>query len=170
MSGERPTAIGFVGPSGSGKTTLIERLLPELSRRGHRVGVVKHHGHPIELDTEGKDTWRFRRAGALTTTLVGGDQLALFGAGATDVPLPTLLATFYRGCDLVLVEGFRAAALPSIVVARAPLPADWALPAAPIATATDPLELPIERTGAFASLPRLHLDDVVGIAELITAR
>ncbi|HVS14773.1 MAG TPA: molybdopterin-guanine dinucleotide biosynthesis protein B [Thermoanaerobaculia bacterium] len=169
-SGTLPATVGLVGPSGSGKTTLIERLLPFLAQRGLRVGVAKHHGHPIELDTEGKDTWRFRRAGASTTALVGGDQLAVFGAGAAALPFETLLATFYLGCELVLVEGFRAADQPSIVVARAPLPPDWSRPSRPIALAADRPDRFEATDPGWRGLPRFGLDDLPALAVFVAAR
>ena len=56
--------ISFVGLSNSGKTTLIERVIPELVRAGYKVATVKHSGHGFDLDTEGKDSWRHKRAGA----------------------------------------------------------------------------------------------------------
>ena len=110
--------VSFAGPSGTGKTTLLEGVIAELKRRGHRVGAVKHDAHRIELDTEGKDSWRLRRAGADVTLLMGRDQLAWFG---TDRPPPDLAAVaelLAADADIVLVEGFRSAGLPTVVVAR----------------------------------------------------
>jgi len=49
-------AVGFVGSSGSGKTTLIERLVPILSTRGLRVGVLKHAQRDFDVDRPGKDS------------------------------------------------------------------------------------------------------------------
>ncbi|MBW2739455.1 MAG: molybdopterin-guanine dinucleotide biosynthesis protein MobB, partial [Deltaproteobacteria bacterium] len=34
--------ICIVGKSESGKTTLIEKLIPELKKRGYRIGSIKH--------------------------------------------------------------------------------------------------------------------------------
>ena len=56
--------LSFVGRSNSGKTTLIERVIPELVRAGYKVATVKHAGHGFDLDTEGKDSWRHKQAGA----------------------------------------------------------------------------------------------------------
>ncbi|RME48581.1 MAG: hypothetical protein D6791_02930, partial [Chloroflexi bacterium] len=39
---ERVPIISIVGRSDSGKTTLLEKLIPELKRRGYRVATVKH--------------------------------------------------------------------------------------------------------------------------------
>ena len=46
--------LSIVGKSDSGKTTLIEKLVPELTRRGYRVATVKHDVHGFEVDREGK--------------------------------------------------------------------------------------------------------------------
>ena len=61
--------VSIVGYSGSGKTTLVEKMIPELKRRGWRVATIKHNRHGFEIDHEGKDSWRHRRAGAGMTVL-----------------------------------------------------------------------------------------------------
>ena len=50
-----PKILLIVGYKKVGKTTLIENLIPELSRRGYRVGTVKHHHSdiPAAVDTAG---------------------------------------------------------------------------------------------------------------------
>ncbi|MGE5257212.1 MAG: molybdopterin-guanine dinucleotide biosynthesis protein B, partial [Hyphomicrobiales bacterium] len=40
-----PPIVSIVGRSESGKTTLIEKLIPELRRRGYRIGTIKHTHH-----------------------------------------------------------------------------------------------------------------------------
>jgi molybdopterin-guanine dinucleotide biosynthesis protein MobB len=47
--------VSIVGYSGSGKTTLVEKMIPELKRRGWRVATIKHNRHGFEIDHEGKD-------------------------------------------------------------------------------------------------------------------
>ena len=47
--------VSIVGKTNSGKTTVIEKLLPELVRRGYRVATIKHHAHKdFEIDIPGK--------------------------------------------------------------------------------------------------------------------
>ncbi|WP_173443044.1 molybdopterin-guanine dinucleotide biosynthesis protein B [Selenomonas ruminantium] len=50
--------------SNTGKTTFIEKLIPHLKEQGLRVGVVKGDCHGYDVDEKGKDSWRFRQAGA----------------------------------------------------------------------------------------------------------
>ena len=64
-----PPVISIVGKSESGKTTLIERLIPELKRRGYRIGIVKHAHRGFDMDRKGKDSYRHRQAGALEQLL-----------------------------------------------------------------------------------------------------
>ena len=73
-----PPVVSFVGRSGSGKTQFLERLIPVLKKRGHSVGIVKHHAHEIEVDQPGKDTHRFFLAGADRVSLSGPTRNAYF--------------------------------------------------------------------------------------------
>jgi formylmethanofuran dehydrogenase subunit E len=100
-----PKVLLIVGCKKVGKTTLIERLIPELSRRGYRVGTVKHHhsDFPISVDTAGTDSWRHRQAGATGVALV--TPTALFRNGENSLSLDDVVAGL-GATDLVLVEGF----------------------------------------------------------------
>ena len=69
--------VSIVGKSDAGKTTLIEKLIPELVRRGYRVATVKHDVHGFDVDREGKDSWRHKQAGAHTVVISSPEKLAL---------------------------------------------------------------------------------------------
>src|SRR6266536_1881029 len=73
-----PPILCFVGRSNSGKTTLIERVIPELVKEGYCLATIKHAGHGFNLDTEGKDSWRHKRAGAGTVIVTSKGSLAMF--------------------------------------------------------------------------------------------
>jgi molybdopterin-guanine dinucleotide biosynthesis protein B len=99
--------FAIVGLSGSGKTTLIERLIPELNRRGLTVSTIKHtHHHQIELDVPGKDSHRHRAAGAAEVIVASDAGWARLAASAVPATLPVLLGEL-RPVDVVLIEGFR---------------------------------------------------------------
>ncbi len=112
--------IGFCGYSGSGKTTLVEQLIDHLKRAGQRVSVVKHAHHAFDIDHEGKDSWRHRRAGAFEVVIASDRRLAKIREfeqrAAPDVN--DLIAEL-SDCDWVLVEGFKRAELPKIEIWRA---------------------------------------------------
>ncbi len=110
--------FSIVGHSGSGKTTLIEKLLRELTSRGLRVATIKHAHHRVVLDTPGKDSWRYKQAGAAMSMLVTTNELQLV-ADAVDKREPAQLAQRFLGeSDMVLAEGFSHAAGAKIEVLR----------------------------------------------------
>lgn len=125
MSAEQLPAIGVVAPSGSGKTTLLRKLVPLLRQRGLRIGYLKHAHHGFALDRPGKDSYEVAAAGARQVMLVSGEHWALLSRAnerAEDHPagLDALRARFDAdSLDLLLIEGFRAAAVPKIEVFRA---------------------------------------------------
>ena len=113
-----PPVFIFVGHSGSGKTTLVEKLLPELTSRGLQVATIKHAHHKVVLDEEGKDSWRYKHAGAVMSMLVTADELKLV-ADAVDHREPAQLAQRFLGeADMVLAEGFSLAPGDKIEVLR----------------------------------------------------
>ena len=112
-----PKAVAFVGFSNSGKTELICRLLPGFAARGLRVAVLKH-GHHQDLDREdlGKDTWRYRRAGAHTVALAAPGLLQVSYSFPGEPPLTQVLTTLAPEVDLILVEGYKTGPLPKVAV------------------------------------------------------
>jgi molybdopterin-guanine dinucleotide biosynthesis protein len=92
--------------------------------------------------------------------LIGSNQVAWFGADPADgserqaAPgLAEIVALFHRDCEIVLVEGYRAAGLPAIVVHR---PGN-----------DDPRWTPPEPSLVVATV---HPGDVEHVADLLEAR
>ncbi len=95
------------GASGSGKTTLIEKLIKELVLRGYRIGVIKHTSHDhFEIETPGKDTWKFNQAGAEITCIASPVRMAVMKKLVVDKRPEELLENF-SGMDLVIAEGYK---------------------------------------------------------------
>src|SRR5574337_846467 len=111
--------FGIAGFSGAGKTTLIERLIPEFTGRGLKVSVIKHAHHGFDLDHPGKDSYRHRQAGATEVLMLSANRWVLMHElrGAPEPPLAEQLAILLP-CDLVLIEGFKAAPVPKVEVHR----------------------------------------------------
>lgn len=159
-----PKALCIVGHKRVGKTTLIERLIPELRRRGYRVATVKRPAHTFDFDVPGKDSRRHFEAGADASLVYGHGKVALVRRTAQPQPLEGLVAECLPDADLVLVEGHKGSPLPKLEVFRTgthPAPLYNGEPEY-LAIASDaPLEL---------GVPWLRLDDTAGIADFIAAR
>lgn len=111
--------VSIVGESDTGKTTLIEKIIPELTRRGYRVATVKHHIHNFDIDHAGKDSWRHKQAGAALTVLSSPRQVAVVEDVEKDHDLAELRDTYIRNVDIILTEGFKRNSHPKIEVYRA---------------------------------------------------
>jgi len=150
----------FVGRSNSGKTTLIERVIPELVRAGYKVATVKHAGHGFDLDTEGKDSWRHKRAGASSVMVLSKGSMAMFADVPDQMKVEEVRDRFLdHTYDLIIAEGWKNEGYPKIVIVRDQIG-----------------EIPVSSEGLLAlvsdksvdlDVPLFGLDDVVGLAALI---
>jgi molybdopterin-guanine dinucleotide biosynthesis protein B len=158
-------AVAFVAASGTGKTTLLERLIPELRRRGLRVGALKHDAHRFQIDQPGKDSHRFTSAGAEVMVIADRETVALVRRLSWPMPVEEILDRYFADMDLVLVEGYGGGTLPRIELRRGGLGLKekdrGAAPGTLLAVAADtPLDLDV---------PVLDLDDPPAVADFLVA-
>ena len=108
--------ISVVGKSKTGKTTLIEKLIPELKKRGYRIGTVKHTAHDFDLDKKGKDSWRHKAAGADTVVIASREKIVM----VKDENMAGLerIEKYFDDVDLVITEGFKKEKRPKIEIYR----------------------------------------------------
>ncbi len=167
LSSQHVKVFGIAGHSGMGKTTLLEKLIPELTRRGLRVSLIKHSHKDIEIDRPGKDSYRLREAGCSEVLLMGKSRWALMHEQRDDIePTFEYLLSRMQSCDLVLVEGFKQEAFAKIEVYRAvndktPL---WRKQNDIMALATD---VPEAAQHAQTTLPHFDLSDAKAIADFV---
>ena len=90
--------LGIKGEKNSGKTSLIEKLLAAIDGK---VVVIKSSSHN-KFDEEGKDTWRYRKAGAKAAIIVGGET-ACYSAMSME---EAILMAKKMHPDLIIIEGF----------------------------------------------------------------
>lgn len=113
--------LHIIGGKNHGKTTLVVELVEEFTRRGIRVGTIKHTHHQHELDVPGKDSYRHRMAGASTVGILSPSITAIFlpaeGDGHGHDRYSVFESAFVR-CLLVLVEGDSQTRAPKIEVWR----------------------------------------------------
>ncbi|MFQ6077712.1 MAG: molybdopterin-guanine dinucleotide biosynthesis protein B [Thermodesulfobacteriota bacterium] len=153
--------VSIVGKSDSGKTTLIEKIVPELVRRGYRVTTVKHDLHGFEIDRKGKDSWRHKRAGAQGVIISSPQKVALIRDMDEDMSLEELRDSFGGDVDLILSEGFKKDVQPKIEVFRKEAHGEL------LCTKQDNLVAIATNQPFDVGVPCLDLDDAKGIADLI---
>jgi len=152
--------VSVVGRSESGKTTVLEKLIPELKRRGYRVGVIKHtYRTGIEFDVPGKDSYRLAKAGADHVLLATPDQVVHVQRCDREPSLEELVAAI-GDVDLILVEGHKGAAVPRIEVNRRKRGAEL------ISDPKDLLAIVSDQRFNLA-VPQYALDDAAGLADLL---
>jgi molybdopterin-guanine dinucleotide biosynthesis adapter protein len=161
----KQNVIGITGWKNSGKTTLAEKLVAHFVRMGLKVATVKHAHHEFDIDREGTDSFRHRKAGAQEVAIVSDRRWALMHElnAEREPPLAEVLAKL-SPCDLVIVEGYKREGHAKIEVRRSgggpPLaPADMSI----AAIAAD---APIQGD----ALPVFDLNDVEAVAEFILLR
>ncbi|MFH1848327.1 MAG: molybdopterin-guanine dinucleotide biosynthesis protein B [Candidatus Omnitrophota bacterium] len=103
---KEPLVLSIIGRSDSGKTTLIQKILPKLKEKGYKIAVAKHCPRGFDLDVEGKDSWRFTKAGAEGTFLSSPGKLALIRAKDESQSLKSVLKDYFTDFDIVLTEGY----------------------------------------------------------------
>jgi molybdopterin-guanine dinucleotide biosynthesis protein B len=100
--------IGVAGFKNAGKTTLVEKLVIDLTGRGLSVSTVKHAHHSFDIDHEGRDSFRHRKAGATEVAVVSIGRWAIIHE-LRDEAEPSLADILRKlePCDLVIVEGYK---------------------------------------------------------------
>ncbi|MGB9730980.1 MULTISPECIES: molybdopterin-guanine dinucleotide biosynthesis protein B [Calditerrivibrio] len=168
--------FSFVGASGSGKTTFIEKLIRFLTEKGYKVGAIKHDAHKFEIDKPGKDSFRFKAAGAIVSLISSHEKLALVKSNIEDEPdLHEIILKYMSGVDIVITEGYKKSAIPKLEVFRK---GNGNLPVSfdsryliGVITDYEPSEV-INLLKHYSTEPRreikiFHLDDVEKVAEYL---
>jgi molybdopterin-guanine dinucleotide biosynthesis protein MobB len=111
--------IGFAAFSGAGKTTLLLKLISIFNKRNIRIAVIKHSHHRFNIDLPGKDSHEFRKSGAKQVLIASSNQWALMVESEVEHPLEYHIQNLQQDAlDLILIEGYKHAAIPKIEVYR----------------------------------------------------
>ncbi len=110
--------ICIVGKNKKDKSGLMEGLIKEFKSRCLRVGALKYHKHgDFEMDIEGKDTWKYSKAGADTVAISSSVKFAMITKVEKEMKIDEICARFFSGNDIVLADGFTHSDKPRIIVA-----------------------------------------------------
>ena len=162
--------LGFCAYSGTGKTTLLSQLIPILKGQGIKVGVIKHAHHEFEMDRKGKDSFRFREAGAGEVLLASSRRWVLLHENEVQAepdPGELLNKMDLDHLDLVLVEGFKHHQLPKIELHRPSLGRKRLHPDVPgiIAVASDEPLIEEELPCLDLNQPKIMVDFIISLME-----
>lgn len=159
--------IGLCAYSGSGKTTLLEKLIPALNNKGIRIAVIKHAHHSFDIDYPAKDSYKIRKAGAQQILISSHKRWAMIEEHESEdheLSLEEALSKLdVKNIDLVIVEGYKAAAFPKIEIHRPKL-------GKPLISTEDPHVIAIatdEAENLDTDLPLLDLNEINAIADFI---
>lgn len=153
--------LSIVGKSNSGKTTLVEKLIHALTERGYQVATIKHNLHGFDIDHEGKDSWRHKKAGARMTVIASPKKVAVIEDIDRNYEIKELVERYIHDVDIVLVEGFKGNIHPKIEVFRKELKRE-------LMSINDETLLAIASDEPLNSdVPCFDLNDSLGIADFI---
>lgn len=160
-----PAVLSIVGRSRVGKTTFLEKLVPEIKKRGYRVGTIKHDAHDhFEIDHEGKDTWRHREAGAQVVAISSPTRFAFTKMVEIELKVDAIVATYFTEEDLVLTEGYKSGNKAKIEICRKELQSE------PLCSQADRLVAVVSDFSVAVDVPLFELEDVSGVADFIEER
>ena len=154
--------VSIVGKSDSGKTTLLEKLIPELKKRGAIVATVKHDVHGFDIDVPGKDTWRHAQAGADIVFIANSRKTAMINKVKHDLSLDEI-AELADGADILITEGYKRADKPKIEVSRKARSSE-------LICSADELVAVVTDQQFDVDVPLFDLDDATGLADLIESK
>jgi molybdopterin-guanine dinucleotide biosynthesis protein B len=165
MAKESIPYFSFVGRSNTGKTTVIERLIPILVRKGIKVAVIKHHHNDFEIDKPGKDTYRYKQAGAAMSILASPGKIAVVEDTENELTLEDIIARYIHDVDLIIIEGFKREKVPKIEVFQPKEGGDT-----PVCEGDEHLIAIITDESLATSLPVFSRDNIQGVAQFIVNR
>ncbi len=109
--------IHLLGTSGSGKTHFIIQAISLIKEKLNLESAVIKNIHAHEIDTPGKDSYKFSEAGAsysITRNIKNENSIFL----KRNIPIEELIRWLSRGplkIDILFVEGFKHLNYPSVL-------------------------------------------------------
>lgn len=110
--------IVVCGQKNSGKTSWVCAIVDAFTKKGFRVGTLKHTHHRHDVD--GKDTDRHQVAGAKKVILVSKEGLAIYRPYDVEPSIQKIVDIHFEGYDFVFAEGYRSSEIPKVIVGDDP--------------------------------------------------
>lgn len=146
--------------SNVGKTTLIEGLIKELKLRGRSVATIKHDAHDFDIDKEGKDTWRHRKAGAEAVLISSKSKMAMIKKLQEEISLEDLI-DIVKDYDFVIVEGYKRSHYKKIEVFRSEVSTEIITPKEKLIAVASDIELNLD------GVLEVNINDYKSLADIV---
>jgi molybdopterin-guanine dinucleotide biosynthesis adapter protein len=157
--------ISIVGYSDAGKTTLLEKLVPELKKKGYRVGTIKNSHHELNFDKKGKDSWRHFESGADAVVMASVDKTVMIrrkeSKDADSHAQLSFLEKHLTDMDVIIAEGYKNAGFPKIEVFRPQAQEE------PVCLNDDTLTAIVTDADLSVSVPVFGLEESMQLADFI---
>jgi molybdopterin-guanine dinucleotide biosynthesis protein B len=160
----KPYVFQVTGYKNRGKTTLICGLIEQLTKKGYRVGTIKHDGHDFEMDSPGKDTWNHRQAGAETVAIASANQTAILYN--KELVLSQLIESL-SGLDIIVIEGYKRESYPKIVIVKYPEDIGLLDNSQHVLAAVFWTSQASDQLVSRINYPLFHIDDIEGLTDFL---
>lgn len=100
-----PAVFGVYGESGSGKTKLITDIIKRLAKEGFKIACIKITDKKINIDTKGKDTWKYEKAGSKLVVLSSKNETDFLIKNKEEIQKIIDQINYLNKYDLVIIEG-----------------------------------------------------------------
>ncbi|MGC8977668.1 MAG: molybdopterin-guanine dinucleotide biosynthesis protein B, partial [Candidatus Ratteibacteria bacterium] len=105
-----------VGKKNSGKTTFMERIIPEMRKKGYKVFGIKHAHHDFEIDYPGKDSYRIFHSNANGVAIFNSSKIALIRYFDKEIDPLKIILNFFKDADIIFYEGGKNLKYPKIEI------------------------------------------------------
>jgi molybdopterin-guanine dinucleotide biosynthesis protein B len=100
-----PLILGVYGESKSGKTNLIVKIIKQLTNESLKICSIKISDKKIDIDTKGKDTCKFTKAGSKLVVLSSKNKIYFLLNKREDISEVIPQINSIDDFDLILIEG-----------------------------------------------------------------
>jgi len=109
-----PAIFGIYGKSNSGKTSLIVDIIDKLSEEGLKIANIKISDKKIDIDTKGKDSWKYADAGSKLVVISSKNETDFIIKQKQEFKKIIKQICYIDNYDLILIEGARDKFIPKI--------------------------------------------------------
>ena len=110
-----PYILQVCGLKNTGKTTFMNEFTTYLSKKGYRVGTIKHDGHDFKTEQYTEDNFQHYHAGAIKSAVFSNNQYLMIQRETKT--LEQFLEEFCD-MDIILIEGCKNERYPKVEMLR----------------------------------------------------